>query len=141
AVRSYAPSTQVRTALKTTAPSTVSLDRGALKFPLHNFGSIEIRSEAILAPVTSRPGYMILTAPAASSDRHTAVKLARAAGLPVSFRRALGKPAASRKFCASFISSNSVTSRATRPSGSANEQQLTIGDVASNSSGGRPSNC
>ena len=46
-----------------------------------------------------------------------AVKLARAAGLPVSIRRALGKPAASRKFCAIFISSNSVTSRATRVPG------------------------
>src|SRR5437588_1121788 len=97
----------------TTVPSTTSLDRVAPKFPLHNLGSTEIRSEAILAPVTSRPGYIILTAPAASSDRQTAVKLARAAGLPVSIRCAFGKPAASRKFCASFISSNSVASRAT----------------------------
>src|SRR5271165_2686045 len=113
AVRSSRPSTHDRAALKTTLPSTTSLDRAAAKSPLQSFGSTEIRSEAIPAPVTSRPGSMILTAPAASSDRHTAVKLARAAGLPVSIRCALGKRAPARKFWASLISSTSVAPRAT----------------------------
>ena len=58
-------------------------------------------------PLTSGPGAMILTAPAASSERQTAVKLASAAGLSVTMRRAFGSCAVVKKSCASLTSSRS----------------------------------
>ena len=59
-------------------------------------------------PLTSGPGAMILTAPAALSDRHTAVKLASAAGLSAATRRAFGSCAIVKKACASLTSSRLV---------------------------------
>src|SRR5271166_1633665 len=83
-------------------------NRAAVKSPLHTCGSIAIRFEAMPIALTSGPGGMILTAPAASSERHTAVKLDSAGGLSATTKRASTRRALLRKSVASRTSSIAV---------------------------------